>query len=122
MDDNIKIVPIEDLRFKKQTSALSVDLIDRITLIHHVFRDYLTISLEKTIDNFKYDKHPENEIRVWEHMAYVILTLKFKYNWSDKNVKSAIKVVLGLSAGAIQDNDLDKVSTEQIVKIWNNEI
>lgn len=120
MYDNTRIVPIKDLHFSKQTNTLPAELIDRITLIHHSFRDYLSVPLEKTIDNFKYDKNPESEIRVWEHMAGVLLTLKYQDNWSEDKLKSAVKVVLGISTGMIQDNDLDKESTEHIVEIWNN--
>lgn len=120
MDDDVKMVPIKDLHFKKQTNALPAELVDRITLIHYVFRDYLSVTLDKTIDNFKYDKHPESEIQVWEHMASVILTLKYQHNWSEDMLKGAVKVVLGLSTGMIQNNDLDKESTERIVEIWNS--
>ncbi len=120
MDDGTRMVPIEDLHFKKQANQLPAELIDRITLIYYVFRDYLSVTLEKTIDNFKYDKDPEREIRIWEHMASVILALKYQHNWTDDKLKSAAKVLLGLSTGAIQDNDLDKESTEEIINSWNN--
>ncbi len=119
MDDNIQMVPIDDLSFTKRTDALPAELIDRIVLIHNVFRDYLSVTLEKTIDNFKYDINPEQEIRVWEHMASVILALKYQENWPADKIALAVKVVLGLSMGAVQDNELNVQDTDQIKSLWN---
>lgn len=118
MDNDTRMVSINDLSFEKQTAVLPADLVDRITLIHHAFRGYLSATLDETIDNFKYDQHPENEIRVWEHMASVILTLQYQFGWPHEKVAAAVKVVLGLSMGAIQENSLDANSTEQIIELW----
>ena len=121
MDDASRMIPIEDVQFTKQTQALPASLVDRITLIHHAFRNYLGATLEETIDNFTYDQDPEREIRVWEHMASIILTLKYQQGWPDEKVAAAVKVVLGLSMGAIQGNTLDEASTQQIVTLWATE-
>lgn len=43
--DDTRMVPIEDLKFQKQTETLPVDLIDHIALIHHAFRDRLLLLL-----------------------------------------------------------------------------
>jgi hypothetical protein len=118
-DADMRVVPVDDLKFQKRTEELPADLIDRITLIHHAFRDYLSVTLEETIDNFKYDAQPENEIRVWEHMAKTVLTLRYELGWPPEKVAAAVKVVLGLSMGAVQDNTLDQASTEQVVAAWN---
>lgn len=120
MNDDAHMIPIEDLHFQKKTTTLPPELIDRITLIHHVFRDYLSATLDETIENFKYDTDPESEIRVWEHMASVVLALKYQFNWPPEKMIPAVKVVLGLSMGSIQDNSLDASSTEQIMAIWTN--
>ena len=54
-------------------------------------------------------------------MASIILTLKYQQGWPDEKVAAAVKVVLGLSMGAIQGNTLDEASTQQIVTLWATE-
>lgn len=120
MDDDLQMIPIDDLHFVRRTDTLPAELVDRITLIHHVFRNFLHATLDETIDNFKHDKNPEEEVRIWEHMASVILALQYQCDWPQDKVAAAVRVVLGLSMGMIQDNTLDKASTDQIIALWND--
>ncbi|OMQ11731.1 hypothetical protein [[Flexibacter] sp. ATCC 35103] len=47
---------------------LSDEQIEKITKIQSVFSDVYPISLEDSIKNFKRDRNPDNEIRVWYNM------------------------------------------------------
>lgn len=118
--DDIQMVPIDDLNFEKKADSLSAELIDRITLIYHTFRPYLNASLEQTIDNFKYDTNPDKEIALWERMGQTVLTLKYQDNWPDEKITKGVKVVLGLSMGQIEGNELGDEDTQRIVAIWSN--
>ena len=119
-DDNVKMVPIDDLKFEKRAEALPAELIDRIALIYHTFQPYLSVSLEQTIDNFKYDTHPEQEIALWEKMGRTILILKHQEHWSEEVITKAVKVVIGLSMGQIQGNELNEEETQRVIAIWND--
>ncbi len=47
---------------------LTDDQIEKIKKIQSTFSDVYPISLEDTITNFKRDRNPDNEIRVWFNM------------------------------------------------------
>ncbi|KQB39588.1 hypothetical protein [Flavobacterium aquidurense] len=49
-------------------NQLSEEQIEKITKIQSVFSDVYPISLEDSIKNFKRDRNPDNEIRVWFNM------------------------------------------------------
>jgi len=53
---------------------LSEEQIKRITKIQAAFSDIYPISLEDTITNFKRDRNPDSEIRVWENMMHAYET------------------------------------------------
>lgn len=65
---DIDINQIEDM-FPVRHEKLPYQLINRIKLVHNVFKDYYDISLEKTINNFKHDTNPEREVIIWEAIA-----------------------------------------------------
>lgn len=44
---------------------LSDEQIEKITKIQTVFYDVYPVSLEETITNFRRDRNPDNEIKVW---------------------------------------------------------
>jgi hypothetical protein len=119
-DDNVKMVPIDDLRFEKRAETLPAELIDRIILIHHTFQPYLSVSLEQTIDNFKYDTHPEQEIALWERMGRTVLTLTYQDSWPEDKIAKVVKVILGLSMGQVQGNELDEEDMQRVIAIWSD--
>lgn len=47
---------------------LSDEQIEKITKIQTVFYDVYPVSLEETITNFKRDRNPDNEIKIWHNM------------------------------------------------------
>lgn len=49
--------------------SLSTYQMEKIKKIHSTFAEVDPLSLEETIEDFKRDKHPDNEIAVWLAMA-----------------------------------------------------
>ena len=119
-DDNVKMVPIDDLKFEKRAETLPAELIDRIALIYHTFQPYLSVSLEQTIDNFKYDTHPEQEIALWERMGRTVLTLTYQDSWPEDKIAKVVKVILGLSMGQVLGNELDEEDMQRVIAIWSD--
>ncbi|MGG1611451.1 toll/interleukin-1 receptor domain-containing protein [Paenibacillus phoenicis] len=62
MEETINLFPVRHAKLPKQ-------LINRIKLVHHLFKDFYDITLEQTIDNFKHDTNPEREVSIWEAIA-----------------------------------------------------
>lgn len=52
---------------------LPKSLLLRIKIIHLIFQDVYSLSLKESIDNFRRDLHPEEEIKIWENMAATYL-------------------------------------------------
>lgn len=52
---------------------LPKSLLLRIKLVHLIFQDVYSLSLEESIDNFRRDLHPKEEIKIWENMAATYL-------------------------------------------------
>ena len=119
-DDQLETVAIDSVDFEQRNDVLPPELVDRITLIHHAFRDYLSVTLEKTIDNFKYDADPEREVRVWEHMAQVVLTLRYRDEWPEEKVGEAAGDVLSLSMGGPMESGLSDQEKRYIEAVWQD--
>jgi hypothetical protein len=74
---------------------LSEEQIEKITKIQSVFSDIYPISLEDTITNFKRDRNPDNEIRVWENMMHAYETFISENPEIDVEKKSEVfKLIL----------------------------
>jgi len=67
IDMKINISQIKDGEPKH--TVLSDDLIERIKVLKSKLSEVERSPLEKTIDNFRYDRNPENEVRTWEEIA-----------------------------------------------------
>lgn len=52
---------------------LPKSLLLRIKLIHLILQDVYSFSLEESINNFKRDLHPDEEIKIWENIAATYL-------------------------------------------------
>ena len=50
-------------------NSLTTDQLNEIKKIHEVFSEINSSSLDETIDNFKRDQQPDNEIAIWKKMA-----------------------------------------------------
>lgn len=98
---------------------LSEEQIKKITQIQAVFSDIYPISLQDTINNFKRDRNPDNEIRVWENMMHTYETFIAKNPEINVEKKSEVfKLILTRSM-----MDENKVRSQTEFKILNeNEV
>jgi hypothetical protein len=62
-------VPPGSLKESPPNSELSDAQIRRITWVQSTLEEVYPVSLDQTLDNFRRDQSPENEIRLWEHMT-----------------------------------------------------
>jgi len=76
-------------------------LLSRINLVRHVFLEMLPGTLEETIEDFRRDTHPEQEICVWEAMASVYLDFKRECKPDAARRNAAFNVLLHLSTGPL---------------------
>ena len=69
-NDKLKTVNINDLKMNKIIhEELPEDLMNRIVKFHGMLKEVNDTPLDKTIENFKRDQNPENEIAIWEHIS-----------------------------------------------------
>jgi hypothetical protein len=96
---------------------LSDEQIEKITKIQTAFSDVYQISLDETITNFKRDRNPDNEIRVWLNMmeAYEKFILKDSEITVEKK-SEVFKLILTRSM-----MDENKVRTQADFKILNED-
>lgn len=81
-----------------QHKELSEELIERIKAYKEILADVEPSSLEQALDDFKRDRNPENEVRVWEKIA---LTYKHYCEVHPKNSSNDRKRAY---AKALQDS------------------
>jgi hypothetical protein len=96
---------------------LSDEQIEKITKIQTAFSDVYQISLDETMTNFKRDRNPDNEIRVWLNMmeAYEKFILKDSEITVEKK-SEVFKLILTRSM-----MDENKVRTQADFKILNED-
>jgi len=98
---------------------LSEEQIKKITQIQAVFSDIYPISLQDTINNFKRDRNPDNEIRVWENMMHTYETFIAKN--PEINVEKKSEVFKLIITRSMMDEN--KVRSQTEFKILNeNEV
>lgn len=114
--ENIELSPVKDIEF-------SIEQLAQIDYIHNTFREVYPISLEETINNFKRDKNPDNEIGIWMNMveSYRPFAEKHKKENNLSLRKEAFKLILMRSMmpnkEAIEASELEFLSKEQIEDI-----
>ena len=124
----LKLTNISDLKPGPiRHDRLPHSYLNRILVIYWTFSEYLSISQEETIENFKRDLHPEREIEIWERMAAVILALKCKHGWDKQKIKAAIGLALMLSTGPLTDEFVGetKLSDSEIqlaINLWDDSL
>lgn len=96
-------------------NQLSQEQLEKITKIQSAFSDVYSISLEDTIANFKRDRNPDTEIKVWLNMlhAYEKFTLKDPQITVEKK-SEVFKLIL--SRSMMEEN---KVRTQTEFKLLN---
>ena len=64
-----KRVKVDDLKFIRYHDSLSEDLVERLQRLHPILSEVFPWSLDKWVNGFHYDMHPEREIEIWERMV-----------------------------------------------------
>jgi hypothetical protein len=99
--------------------VLPEGFIDRIVVFKQTLGDVDPMQLEKTIDAFKRDAHPEAEIVIWERIASTFQLFLSHNPTADPAVRKDIFAVLVGASMGTQDWDnikhLSKVQIEHLV-------
>lgn len=101
-------------------SKLSDGFVVRVKNYKQVLAEVETSSIEETLNDFQRDLNPENELRVWEKIASA-------YQWSvianagltQMGKEDVFAVLLGLSTGSKDFNNIKNLSKEKIDAIVN---
>lgn len=92
------------------TRHLSPDLLKRIEWIHHVLHEVESISLKKSIESFRRDAHPADEVRIWQRIAAAYgLYVRRHPNATRAAKRAAYAVLVGLSLGVAEPDGTDSL-------------
>lgn len=81
---------------------LSSELTNRIRLFHNILGKISKIPLNKTIENFKRDMHPERELKVWEALAVSYSEIIQKHKIENPEAQEEVyTILLGFSMGIV---------------------
>lgn len=101
--------------------SLTPKQIEKITKIHSIFAEVDENSLEQTINDFKRDINPDNEIEIWMQMANAY---KGYLSQNPKNLdekKEVFRLILSRSMmnseEAIENSDLKFLSVEDATEV-----
>ena len=100
--------------------ALPDSALVRIKMIQHVLSDVLPVSLEETINNFRRDAHPLDEIIYWEKIVAAYLDLTSRKDMSREKRKEILSALLGFSAGVLdceEAHEFRYLSYEEVVNV-----
>ena len=101
--------------------ALSDEFIDRVKRFKGTLADVDGTSLEETIDNFKRDTHPEEELAIWERIANAYQLFLSHNPTTDLAIKKEIfAVLLAASMGADDWSNIKKLNSDQINRLVLN--
>lgn len=70
--ENSEIITIESDQIQRNKiihDTLTSDQLDKIKIIQKTFQEVYPVTLKETIDNFKRDQNPDNEIAIWLDMS-----------------------------------------------------
>ena len=98
--------------------VLPQSLIAKIKDIHSIFKEVFSISLEKMIDNFKRDTHPEKEVWIWEAMAetYKSYTLEHPSTFEEKK-RELFMLLLDGSGAPERPGGFKHFSKDEVLEI-----
>lgn len=114
-----------DLKIVPRHETLPNELVSRIAIIHNVFFEVLPAPFESTLENFKRDNNPENEIIIWESMAATYLEYTRNNTCSIEMKKEVFSLILHLSLYSNNEVEfqLKCLSNEEaanVVRLYNN--
>jgi hypothetical protein len=101
--------------------VLPDDFIERIKAFKKILGDADNASLEQTIDNFKRDTHPENELAIWERIASTFQMFLSHNPTADAAIrKDILSVLIGASTGNEEYPNIKHLSDDQIKHLVAN--
>ena len=117
---DIKYVKISDINESPiRHSELPSELIDRIRVFKAKLSEVELIPVETTINNFKCDKNPENEVLIWERIANAYTQYLHDNPSTELSFKKDVySVLLRLTMG-VSDFDHVKLTNEQVDDLFN---
>lgn len=96
---------------------LSAALLKRIRAIHDVFGPIDGLSLEETVESFRKDLHPADEVRIWHRMAAAFNLYTHAHpDLSTLQKHEAYEVLLDLTtgSGSLRLEHLDKAARAEL--------
>lgn len=91
-------------------------------MVQRTLADVLPVSFEKTINNFRRDFHPWEELFHWERIAVAYLDLTAGKNLSLEKRKNIFSALLGFSTDMIDEDEANKfphLSYDEVVDVGN---
>jgi len=107
-------IKISEIRHEK----LSKELMLRITNLYYSIFIFLDSDLQKTIDSFKRDLHPNDEVIIWE---FINLCLQKYFNETDgsDNKRDIISQLLLFSMGQLEKSiDISDEKHLKLLELW----
>jgi hypothetical protein len=98
-----------------QHHQLSTGQLKRITKLHDTFREVDPTPLEKWLDDFKRDQHPDREIQIYEGMAEAYTAYCASRNLSIDAKREAYQVVL-LRSGTPDEEVMKRVDPKVLTR------
>jgi hypothetical protein len=95
-------------------------LLIRIKLINHIFDSVMPMPLSHSINLFRRDVNPAEEIGHWERLAAAYLDITCNKNFSQEKCKDVAMVLMGISVGTLSDEnaqEFDHLNYEEVVDI-----
>lgn len=81
---------------------LPKEITNRIELMHGILGKVSGIPLDKTIENFKRDMHPEKELKIWEGMALAYQKIICNYKIENEEIQGEVfSILLGYTMGVV---------------------
>ncbi|NER19831.1 MAG: HNH endonuclease [Symploca sp. SIO1B1] len=97
---SIKQIPMEHIVTRSQSiSKLTDSQISRVTRLYEKVGYLVSISIEKWIEGFTYDLHPEQEIKVWEIISAVFEDYNIVHNLNVDQKQEIIKKLIFIVGG-----------------------
>lgn len=95
------LVPLSEIkRSPIQHKTLPKEMLLRIKLVHQVLREVSAMSLERFINNFRRDLHPETELRIWENITAAYMEATGASDLSPREKEAIFTDLLGISLRA----------------------
>jgi hypothetical protein len=117
-----KNIPLSEMQIGPiRHPILHDDFIERIRAFKAILTDVDGASLDQTIDNFKRDIHPESELVIWERIASTFEAYLARNPTTDRATrKEILSVLLGISTGIEEFDDINRLSGQQIKQLIRN--